>query len=94
MNKFDTEIIDLIHYSLIKKLTKILIPGSNKFQLKNPAVGVLTLYEYLGKSEDLKRVLNIFNECISRLRNDNRPKYLMYVNNHGFIVGNVWDDFS
>jgi len=90
--KYEKDIITPIHFSLIKKPVKIDLPGKREYKLRNPAVGAMILYEYLGRIEDLKMVVNIFDEFIRILINKGIPKYFSSITNHDFIIGNLWDD--
>lgn len=54
----------------------------------------MILYEYLGRSEDLKMVINTFDELIRTIINKGTPKYFSFITNYDFITGNVWDDPS
>ena len=92
--KYEKDIITPIHFSLIKKPVKIDLPGKREYKFKNPAVGAMILYEYLGRIEDLKMIVNTFDELIRLLINKGTPKYFSFITNYDFITGNVWDDQS
>ena len=90
----DKDIIRPIHFSLIKRPEKIELPGNRNYKIKNPAVGAMILYEYLGEVKDLREILNLLDQYIRALRKAKKPKYFSCVTNHDFIVGNLWDDLS
>ena len=92
--KYEKDIITPIHFSLIKKPVKIDLPGKREYKIKNSAVGAMILYEYLGRIEDLKMVVNAFDELIRAIINKGTPKYFSFITNYDFITGNVWDDPS
>lgn len=81
-----------IHFSLIKKPLSINIPGRAKPMKKNPAVGAMILYEYLGNIEDLREFVNKFDNFIRNKIINKKPKYFSHITNHDFIIGNLWDD--
>jgi len=91
---YDREIINPIHYSLIKKPVKVEIPGRRSYIIRNTAVGAMILYEYLGLFEDLEKFLKIFDEYIRTLIKNKKPAYFSHVTNFDLIIGNKWDDIS
>ena len=94
LSKSEKDIIQPIHFSLIKRPEKIELPGNRSYKIRNPAVGAMILYEYLGEDNDLKHILNLLDQYIRTLRKAKKPKYFSCVTNHDFIVGNLWDDLS
>lgn len=90
--KYEREIIDPIHYSLIKKPVKVDIPGKKTYTIRNTTVGAMILYKYLGMSEDLTKFLNLFDEYVRNLIKNKKPIYFSYVTNFELIVGNKWED--
>jgi len=91
---YDREIINPIHYSLIKNPVKVEIPGIRSYTIRNTAVGAMILYDYLGLFEDLKKFLKVFDEYIRTLIKNKKPKYFSHVTKFELIIGNKWDDIS
>ncbi len=89
---YNREIINPIHYSLIKKPVKAEIPGRRIYTIRNIAVGAMILYKYLGLFEDLKNFLNIFESYVRTLIKNKKPIYFSHVTNFELIIGNKWDD--
>jgi len=90
----NAEIITPLHFSLIKKPLKMDVPGMSRPKIRNPAVGAMILYEYLGKLEYLKEFVNKFDNYIRNMIKIRRPIHFSHVTNLDFIIGKVWDDPS
>ncbi len=94
MCKIDKDIIDPIHFSLIKKPEKIVNAEGRTYTIRNTAVGAMILYEYLGLAKDLRRFLNIFDEYLKRLIESKKPQFFSYITNYDIIIGNKINDIS
>ena len=92
--KYDKEIIDPIHYSLIKKPVKAINAEGKPYIIRNTAVGAMILYEYLGLSKDLKKFLKIFEDYLKTLIKNKKPVYFSHVTNFDLIIGNKWENIS
>ena len=84
------QLINPIHFALLKKPEKIKI-SENKYGFRNPAVGAVIIYEYLGLSQDYDMFIKHFHNYLENLFKNKEQYYLKNCSSYKLIIGKNWE---
>ena len=91
---YDREIINPIHFSLIKKPVKVDLKEKKNYTIKNTAVGAMFLYKYLGLLEDYEKCCQAIKEFIQEKKSEGKPIHIVDIKDVQIIVGYDLEDVS
>jgi len=77
--------INPIHFALLKKPIKI---GT---RFRNPAVGAVIIYEYIGLSQDFDSFIKLFHTYLKDFFRNKKQYYLKNCSSFKLIIGKNWE---
>jgi len=83
-------LLNPVHFALLKKPEKIKITET-KYKLKNPAVGAVIIYEYIGLSQDFETFIKFLNNYLKDLFKEKQQYYLKNCSSYKLIIGKNWE---
>ncbi len=91
---YEREIINPIHFSLIKKPVKVDLKEKKNYTIRNPAVGAMILYKFLGITEDYEKCCKAILELIKKKKKRGKPIHIVEIQNIQIIVGFDLEDVT
>ncbi len=84
------QIIDPIHFALIKDPVKIKQPDGS-LKVKNSAVGAVIIYKYIGLSQDFDTFIKHFHNYLENFFKNKQQYYLKNCSSYKLIIGKNWE---